>query len=96
MAIQPIGSPSEFLGKTQGPSSAGGPRFVDELTRMLQEANQNQVDAAKAIEKLAVDGEGSIHDAMIAMGTAEGSFRLLMTMRNKLVEATRQLLRGQA
>jgi flagellar hook-basal body complex protein FliE len=62
---------------------------------MLRSVNQDQIGAAGAIERLMVDGEGSIHEAMIEMSKAEGSFRLLMTMRNRLMEAVNRLLQTQ-
>jgi flagellar hook-basal body complex protein FliE len=62
---------------------------------MLRGVNQDQIDAAAAIDRLMVEGEGSIHEAMIAMSKAEGSFRLLMEMRNRLIDAVNRLLQSQ-
>ncbi len=44
------------------------------------------------MKRIVVDGEGSIHEAMTAMSNAEGSFRLLMEMRNRLVDGINRLL----
>jgi flagellar hook-basal body complex protein FliE len=94
MAIQPVGnSPSSGLEIKDGAQGTG--RFVDDLSRMLRSVNQDQLDASRAIERLMVDGEGSIHEAMIEMTKAEGSFRLLMTMRNRLIDAVHRLLQTQ-
>jgi flagellar hook-basal body complex protein FliE len=94
MAIQPVGvAPGQAGAK---PERASGTGFVQDLTRMIQEANQSQVDAAHTAEQLMVNGEGSIHDAMLAMSKADGSFRLLMEMRNRLVDAVQRLLQAQA
>jgi flagellar hook-basal body complex protein FliE len=94
MAIQPVGGSSGGLPAPAG-SGEGSRGFVDEITRMIQSVNQDQAKASGAIEQLVVEGEGSIHDAMIAMSKAEGSFRLLMAMRNRLVDAVNQLLQTQ-
>ena len=70
----------------------GGESFAGTITRVLQEANQEQVSASRTISDLVVDGQGTIHDAMIAVNKAESSFRLLMEMRNRLIEGVNALL----
>ena len=70
----------------------GGASFADEITRMLQDVNSDQVKAAGKIRDLAIDGEGSIHEAMVAMSNAEGSFRLMMEIRNRIVQTVNELL----
>ena len=53
------------------------------------------MSAAKKIKGLTVDGEGSIHETMVAMSNAEGSFRLMMEIRNRMIEAVNRLLQTQ-
>jgi flagellar hook-basal body complex protein FliE len=74
------------------PASGGG-AFAKALTEMVQNVNQDQVAAADQIRTLAVDGEGSIHEAMVAISRAEGSFRLMMEVRNRIVTGVNDLLR---
>ena len=74
---------------------SGGVAFAAEMTRLLREVNADQVEAAGKIQDLVVHGRGTIHDAMIAMSNAEGSFRLLMEMRNRIVDGVNQLLSTQ-
>jgi flagellar hook-basal body complex protein FliE len=96
MALEPIhGSGIQAQSELALPKaldSAQGEGFVDTITRVLQEANSEQVDAARRMEELAVQGKGSIHEAMIAMTSAEGSFRMLMEMRNRVIEGVNKLL----
>jgi flagellar hook-basal body complex protein FliE len=91
MAVNPIGE-----GGVAAPGAeqtrTGGASFADSLTRFINEVNQDQLDAGEKIQQLAVDGKGTIHEAMIAMNNAEGSFRLLMAMRNRLVDGLNRLL----
>jgi len=94
MAIASIGS-SEISPHRLDPRPApasGGESFADTMTRVIREVNQDQVQASTAIKDLLVDGRGTIHDAMIAVNQADGSFRLLMELRNRLVEGVNQLL----
>jgi flagellar hook-basal body complex protein FliE len=72
---------------------SGGGAFAKALTQMVQEVNGDQVAAAGQIRALAVEGEGSIHEAMVAISRAEGSFRLMMEVRNRIVQGVNELLR---
>lgn len=94
MAIDPIGARG-LLPASGQVAESGGERFADALTKMLRDVNHDQVEAAQKAEDLLVSGKGSIHDAMLAMSRAEGSFRLLMEMRNRLVDGLNRLLQAQ-
>jgi flagellar hook-basal body complex protein FliE len=74
-----------------GPS--GGESFARALGEMVQNVNRDQVVAGDQIRALAIDGEGSIHEAMVAVSRAEGSFRLMMEVRNRIVTGVNELLR---
>ncbi len=94
MAVDPIGGdvfadPKRFTQKT------GGADFAETVTRVLKQANSDQVNAAGKIKELSVDGEGSIHETMVAVSNAEGSFRLMMEIRNRMIEAVNRLLQTQ-
>ena len=73
----------------------GGERFAETVARVVREANRDQVEAAREIRDLVTGGEGSIHGAMVAMSNAEGSFRLAMEIRNRLIEGVNRLLQTQ-
>ena len=73
-------------------AESGGASFAEAITEMLQDVNSDQVKAAGKIRDLAIDGEGSIHGAMVAMSNAEGSFRLMMEIRNRIVQTVNELL----
>ena len=70
----------------------GGESFAAAITGLLREANQDQIDASAKVIDLTVRGQGDIHDAMVAVESAESSFRLLMEMRNRLIEGVSRLL----
>ena len=74
---------------------SGGAAFADAMTHYLREVNGDVVEASEKMRALVVRGEGTIHDAMVAMNDAEGSFRLLMEMRNRLVDGLNRLLTTQ-
>jgi|SRR5688572_25701312 flagellar hook-basal body complex protein FliE len=70
----------------------GGESFAAAITDVLRAANQDQIDASAKVIDLTVRGQGDIQDAMIAVESAESSFRLLMEMRNRLIEGVSRLL----
>lgn len=69
--------------------------FGEVLKGSLAEVDRLQKEADAAIESLAA-GEGkSVHETMIAMEQADVSFKLMMQVRNKIVEAYQEILRMQ-
>jgi flagellar hook-basal body complex protein FliE len=87
-----LGGP-EAPGKSSAPSAAGS--FAAVLKSSLTEVNQMQQQADAAITALASGEKASLHDTMIAMEQADVSFRLMMQVRNKIVEAYQEILRMQ-
>jgi flagellar hook-basal body complex protein FliE len=92
MALEPIAGSGIRSAAELQQSNGEGEGFVDTITRVLKEANADQLEASQRMQDLAVHGKGSIHEAMIAMSSAEGSFRMLMEMRNRLIEGVNKLL----
>jgi len=70
-----------------------GRSFGELLQQSIQEVNRLQVEADRAIEELAIGQSGSVHDTMIAVEKAEMSFRLMMQVRNKIVQAYQEIAR---
>lgn len=69
--------------------------FGESLQRAIADVNSLQSEAGKAVEKL-VGGEGvDLHEVMIAVEKAKTSFDLLMEIRNKAMDAYRELMRMQ-
>lgn len=84
----------------QGASKAGkeeesGQSFGAALESAMVNINKLQNDADAAIESVELDNSASIHDAMIALEKADISFRTMMQVRNKLVEAYQEVMRMQ-
>jgi len=60
---------------------------IDGVKSNLQNADAQTVNA--------VVGDGSPHDVMLALSQAELSFRLVTQVRNKLLDAYREIMRMQ-
>jgi flagellar hook-basal body complex protein FliE len=72
-----------------------GPSFGELLRDALVQVNALQREADGAIQALATGASGSLRDTKLAIEGAELSFRLMMQIRNELVEAYQQLLHMQ-
>lgn len=90
-AMQPI-APLEPKGVDPG---KGQTSFAGVLKSSLSEVNQLQQKADAAITALATGDKASLHDTMIAMEQADVSFKLMMQLRNKIVEAYQEIIKIQ-
>jgi flagellar hook-basal body complex protein FliE len=77
------------------PGAAGGASFGQVLKDSLSQVNSLQHEADRAIQSLATGASGTLHDTMLAIQKAELSFKLMMQVRNKIVEAYQEVLRMQ-
>lgn len=82
--------PREGLTKT---GSAGG--FSDTLFKAVAEVNSLHQNADKAIRDVQAGHADSLHEAIIALEKADVSFRTMLTVRNKLIEAYQDIMRMQ-
>jgi flagellar hook-basal body complex protein FliE len=88
--LLPVTPPSELPGAN--PASAA-PSFGQVLKDSLSQVNHLQHEADQAIQELATGGKATLHDTMLALQKAELSFKLMMQVRNKIVEAYQEVLR---
>ncbi|HHZ89405.1 TPA: flagellar hook-basal body complex protein FliE [Candidatus Poribacteria bacterium] len=70
--------------------------FSETLTDSMEEVNQLQKEADRAIEALATGETKDIAQTMIAVEKANVSFQLMTQVRNRLVEAYQEVLRMQS
>lgn len=76
-------------------AATGGGQFATVLKDSLSEVSRLQQKADASIVALATTGKSSLHDTMIAMEEASVSFKLMMQVRNKIVEAYQEVMRIQ-
>ena len=91
-ALKPSPQAIKPLGKDSGKPQAA---FGDMLKQAVTEINQLQNSADKAITGVQLGQSGSIHEAMIALEKADISFRAMMQVRNKILEAYQEVMRMQ-
>lgn len=79
----------------KAPAATGEGKFANVLQDSISEVNKLQQKADQSITALATNGEASLHETMIAMEQADVSFRMMMQVRNKIVEAYQEVMRIQ-
>ncbi|MBY0276403.1 flagellar hook-basal body complex protein FliE [Candidatus Binatia bacterium] len=101
MAINgPLPIPVRGVGETPASAPVKAPgatdgKFANVLQDSISEVNKLQQKADASITALATTGEASLHETMIAMEEASVSFKLMMQVRNKIVEAYQEVMRIQ-
>jgi flagellar hook-basal body complex protein FliE len=85
----PTNLPMPSLGKpeaSQGPAS-----FKDLLLNSIQEVNTMQQAADRAVEQLATGGDANPAEVLTAVQKADIAFRMMMQIRNKIVQAYQEV-----
>jgi len=72
-----------------------GKTFMDVLSRSLEQVNQDQVQADHAIKEMVAGRNKNIHETMLAIERADSSMKLMMQVRNKVLDAYREIMRMQ-
>ena len=81
----PLPAASGSVGAAE--SAAGGPSFKDFLLNSIQNVNAMQQSADQAVEQLATGGDVTPAEVLTAVQKADIAFRMMMQIRNKLVQA---------
>ncbi|MCF7810682.1 flagellar hook-basal body complex protein FliE [bacterium] len=76
-------------------SRSGGPPFGDIIKNVIRDVDDLHKTAEKTTEKLVTGELEDVHQVVVAMEEAQVSFRLMMEVRNKLVEAYREVMKTQ-
>lgn len=76
-----------------GADGAGG--FRDILMNHLQDVNRMQVEADQAVQDLVTGKTENLHQVIAAVNEASLSFQLMMAVRDKLVDAYKEVMRMQ-
>jgi flagellar hook-basal body complex protein FliE len=72
-------------------SEATGSSFKDMLLDSIQEVNSAQLEADRAVESLFTGGETNPAEVLTAVQKADLAFRMMMQVRNKLVQAYQEV-----
>jgi len=96
--IDKIASPSTaelFKQKQNGIESGSGEGFADKLKEAMEDVNELQQKGDEAMADMATGQVKDLHQAAIAIGKAETSMKLMLEIRNKALNAYKELSRTQ-
>lgn len=74
-----------------GKTADGGPNFKDVLLQSLDQVNRLQQEASQGVENLATGRTDNVAEVFTAVKKAGVAFDLLMEIRNKLMEAYKEI-----
>jgi flagellar hook-basal body complex protein FliE len=72
-----------------------GQSFSDILKNALNSVNDAQVEANEVVQQVLSGQTDNIHETMIALQKADTSLKLMLEVRNKLLEAYQEVMRTQ-
>jgi flagellar hook-basal body complex protein FliE len=89
----PAAAPARPLAPTALPSQGGD--FLSYLQQAVGEVDALQQTAGKEVTQMVGEGKGDLQETVIAMEKADISFRLMMQIRNKVLDAYQEIIRMQ-
>lgn len=69
--------------------------FTQMLEKAVEQANEYQVQADHASKELMAGRTKNIHETMLTLERADMSLKLMMQVRNKVLDAYREIMRMQ-
>jgi flagellar hook-basal body complex protein FliE len=86
--LKPAGQPTPA-------QPSGKPSFSQVIGKLVQDVDQLHKTAENTTEKMITGQLQDVHQVVVAMEEAQTSFRLLMEVRNKMIDAYREVMRMQ-
>lgn len=93
--IKPDMNPSVIKTGTPLPNTNDGLDFAQTLTKTIDEVNTQQQTSEKALADMATGQIKDLHQAAIAISKAENSMKVMLEVRNKAINAYKEILRTQ-
>jgi len=69
--------------------------FADMLTQAIDQTNTAQLNANSAVTDLVTGKADNLHEVMLSMEEADVSMRMLVQIRNKVVDAYKEIIQMQ-
>jgi flagellar hook-basal body complex protein FliE len=93
--IAPISGIQSVAGSSPIHGARPGARTDQLFARLLDNANSDQRASELATQQLATGQTDSIQNVVVSAARADLSFRLVLEIRNKLIEAYQEIMRMQ-
>src|ERR1041384_2356468 len=72
-------------------NSTGSPSFKDFMLQAIDQVNAMQLDADHSVEQLLTGGDVNPAEVLTAVQKADLSFRMMLQVRNKLMQAFQEI-----
>lgn len=69
--------------------------FSQLISHLMNDANVQQVQSDKAVEGLVKGETNNVHDVVLSVAKADLSFRLMLEVRNRLLDSYQEIMRMQ-
>ncbi len=69
--------------------------FTEVLSEAVKKVNSEQKEAEQKVEQYVAGNGPSLHETLISLEKADVSFRMMMQVRNKLMDAYSEIMRTQ-
>src|SRR5210317_277482 len=90
--LRPATPLADPAGKSQGADAASGiDAFANVLAEQVQNVNAMQVDANDMVHSMLTGGDVNEAEVLTSVQKADLAFRMLLQVRNKLIEAYREV-----
>jgi flagellar hook-basal body complex protein FliE len=76
-------------------AAADGKGFSDILRNSIEQVNEYQHEADTSIKELVAGRNKNIHETMLAVERADTSLKLMMQVRNKVLDAYKEIMHMQ-
>ena len=92
---QSVGSTEKKAVSSKVSGVQPGENFSDLLKNALNSVNDAQSEAAGALEQVLSGDSKDIHETMVALQKADVSLKMMLEVRNKILEAYQEVMRTQ-
>jgi len=79
----------------EGPAAGDSKGFLDVMKDAFDEVNRHQSEADRSIKEMVAGRNKNIHETLLAVERADSSLKLMMQVRNKVLDAYREIMRMQ-
>lgn len=94
-SIKSLSTADLFKAKGTGATQGSSTDFAQELKNALGNVNEMQVEGERAMSDIATGSVKDLHQAAIAIDKAEISMKLMLEVRNKALNAYKEITRTQ-
>lgn len=94
-SIKSLSTADLLTNKIASPVESSSTNFAQELKNALGNVNQMQIQSEQAMSDIATGSVKDLHQAAIAIDKAEISMKLMLEVRNKALNAYKEITRTQ-